>query len=201
MNILVLAPHTDDEVVGCGGLIHNQIRKGVYVKVVAFSKIFSCINLRDEFLKAAKILKVSDAECDKYSFKPRYFDGIRQEIRDALIELRNERKWDWILVPQRNDPHQDHQVVTEETIRIFNAYTILGYECPGKSRRPVFDLVVKLDEEDIRRKVSAFAQFISQKHRFYYKHRENFFLGRAADRGALIETEYAEAFEVIRMVM
>jgi len=197
MNILVLAPHTDDEVIGCGGLIHNRVKQGDYVKVIAFSHIFNKKTLSNEFKSAAKVLKTH--KYDFFDFEARHFDFNRQKIRDVMVELRNEKKWDWILVPQRNDPHQDHQVITEEAIRIFNKYTLLGYEGPAKSRRPIFDLVVKLTKKDITAKVKAFLKFKSQQKRFYYQ--KDFFFGRAIDRGALIETKFAEAFEVIRMTL
>ncbi len=202
MKILVLAPHTDDEVIGCGGFIHNRIKKGDDIQVVAFSWLFSGEDLRQEFADAGNVLGV---QCFGYfPFTPRNFCNMRQEIRDAMIKLRDESfysPWNWILVPQSNDPHQDHQVITEEAIRIFGKYTLLGYEGLGKSRAPIFDLIVKLDEEDIVAKVNAFTEFESQKNRFYYKQRKEFFFGRATDRGMLVETPYAEAFQVIRMTL
>jgi len=201
MKILVLAPHTDDEVIGCGGFIHNRIKKKDKIKVVAFSWLFSGKDLRQEFADAGNVLGVQNFAY--FSFIPRNFCNMRQEIRDAMIALRDNTNspWDWILVPQSNDPHQDHQVITEEAIRIFGKYTLLGYEGLGKSRAPIFDLVVKLDKEDIMAKINAFTRFESQKTRFYYKQRKEFFSGRAVDRGMLIEKPYAEAFQIIRMTM
>ena len=45
-NILVLAPHMDDEIIGCGGVICKHIQNGDSVAVVYFTRGFYLVKLR-----------------------------------------------------------------------------------------------------------------------------------------------------------
>src|SRR5690348_12775116 len=63
--VLVLAPHTDDAELGCGGTIARLLRMGTTVFVAAFSTAEESLppgavptRLRDEFLSSMKVLGV-----------------------------------------------------------------------------------------------------------------------------------------------
>ena len=87
-NILVLAPHTDDETVGCGGFIHRAHNQGANVIFIAFSWCYKP-ELIDEFHNACTTLTpLSDDNNHIFNFKVRKFPSQRQEILEELIKLK-----------------------------------------------------------------------------------------------------------------
>src|SRR5688500_2258387 len=127
MNVVVLAPHTDDETLGCGGTIAKFIEAGRDVDVFAFS----CGSSNEsEFKSACRVLKATP---HVLNFKTREFPAVRQAILDKLIEIRKEFKPSIVFLPATSDVHQDHQVISQEGIRAFKHATIYGYEAPWNS--------------------------------------------------------------------
>ena len=62
--ILVLAPHPDDEIIGCGGTLAKYVAYGNQIKVLYF---FNCSELRIEELQAGlNIIGISEWEVAKY---------------------------------------------------------------------------------------------------------------------------------------
>lgn len=192
---LFLAPHTDDVEFGCGATVHKLVQAGVQVRVVAFS---SCSDKRlvDEFNASMDVLGVKDRWV--LDFPVRLFYHLRQEVLDALIEY---RAWqpDVVYCPNSDDIHQDHQVVSTEARRAFKDTTILGYELPWNSFQFRTTLFETVTEEQVAAKVRAMECYQSQAHRPYAS--EAFIRANAVMRGTSIKTTYAEAFEVIRMVL
>src|SRR5205085_8924978 len=125
---VVLAPHTDDETLGCGGTIAKLVERGYDVYVYAFAT--GTANPY-EFNKSVTCLggkpKVFSA------FVTRYFHTNRQEILDKLIEIRKQLEPSKVFVPALSDCHQDHQVITQEAIRAFKHSSIYGFELPWNS--------------------------------------------------------------------
>ena len=126
-NILVIAPHADDETLGCGGTLLRHAQNG--------DKLFWLIATAPKD-KEAKILieksvtKVSEA----YNFD----SVIQLEITETEIDLVPDAvvikrisdaihfiKPDIILLPNRTDVHSDHRI-------IFN----LAYSCTKNFRSP-----------------------------------------------------------------
>lgn len=190
-NVVVLAPHTDDETLGCGGTIAKYIERGSDVYVYAFS----CgTSNKNEFLGACKSLKAS---AHTYShFHTRTFPEFRQQILDVMIEIKKEINPNVVLLPAKSDCHQDHQVITEEGIRAFKHSTIYGYEMPWNSFGFQNTCYNVLSPDHITSKVIAMNEYISQFNRSYFK--EESIISLARVRGMQIGTEYAECFEVIR---
>lgn len=156
--ILVLAPHTDDETLGCGGFI-NKLSFYNNIKVVTFSWCDLPV-LKKEFKNACRVLG-KNIETDILDFKVRYFD--RQKVLDALINYRKVYNPDIILCPNGFDIHQDHHVVYKETIRAFKHKTILGYLLHWNIIGPSdFRLTVDLDSKNIEAKLNAISQYESQ---------------------------------------
>lgn len=199
MKILVLAPHTDDAELGCGGVISKM--SAVHdVKVIAFSYAplgpeYQSGNVADEFKASMEILNVVDAEVLDYS--PRTLLDNRQKILDELWVLRNTYMPDIVFVPMRGDIHQDHQTVTIEATRAFKHNTIFGYELPWNNATPVLNTFIHLSEENLLQKERAIRQYKSQEGRVFFG--DSYMRSLARIRGGMAGTDFAEAFETIRI--
>lgn len=204
--IMVLAPHTDDGELGCGGTISKYCREGKDVFYVAFSACAKSLpkhlapdTLLKEVKAATETLGIKSENLIALDFDVRTFKQFRQEILEELIKLRNDIKPDVIFVPSPTDIHQDHQTISEEGLRAFKSNTLLGYEMPWNNVSFNTRSFMKLEEQDIVTKVSALGKYKSQAHRSYLN--EEFIRSLAITRGVQVGCRYAEAFEVIRMIL
>ena len=203
--VLILAPHTDDGELGCGGTIARFVEEGKEVYYAAFSVAEKSVPegfpkniLETEVRKAMKILGVSESNLLIYKYEVRTFSYHRQEILEDIISLRKELQPDLVFIPSPNDLHQDHKVIAEEGIRAFKKSTILGYEMPWNNISFNTISFIPLEERHIKKKIDALRCYETQRYRSYLS--EDFIRSLARTRGTQIEVEYAEAFEVIRWV-
>jgi len=204
--ILILAPHTDDGELGCGGSIAKLVEDGNKVKCVAYSiaedsvpEGFEKNAVADEFTQAMKILGLKQEDIIYYSYKVRHFPEFRQEILQTLVELNKSFCPDLVFVPSLHDIHQDHQVIANEGLRAFKKISILGYEMPWNNIIFETRCFIKLEKHHIQKKIDALNCYKTQKHRSYLN--KEFIWGLATTRGTQFENEYAEAFEVIRWII
>jgi LmbE family N-acetylglucosaminyl deacetylase len=204
--ILVLAPHTDDGEIGCGGTIARFVEEGREVYYAAFSTARTSVRpgfpdniLEIEVKAATRVLGILPERLIIRDFPVRHFPKHRQEILQELIDLRQEIRPDLILVPSPHDIHQDHQVIAAEGLRAFKRHTVLGYEEPWNNIVFETRCFVPLEDRHMAKKVEALHCYQSQAHRSYLDSEFVWSLARA--RGTQIEGGYAEAFEVLRWVM
>lgn len=205
-NILVLAPHTDDGELGAGGTIHKLIQQGCTVDYVAFSAAEDSVPegfdkdvLRTEVLNATSALGILTKNVTVLSYKVRTFPSNRQQILDDLIKIRKKKDYDIILTPSSMDIHQDHKTVTEEAIRAFKQKTMLGYELIWNNLTSASTCFIKLNVSNVKAKSLAMSEYKSQQGRDYTS--AEFINSLAKTRGVQIGAEYAECFEVIRVVL
>ena len=203
--ILILAPHTDDGELGCGGFISKAIRQNAHVFYAAFStadesvpSTFPSNQLEIEVKNATKILGIPPQNLFVYKHSVRKLNYVRQEILDEIIGLRELIKPDIVLLPSRNDIHQDHSTITAEGIRAFKNCSILGYELIWNNLSFSTDYFSVLANEDIHKKIDALAAYKTQEGKSYMQ--PDFIRSIAKVRGTQINVEYAEAFEVIRWI-
>jgi LmbE family N-acetylglucosaminyl deacetylase len=134
--ILVLAPHMDDETLGCGGSLHRHVLAGEAVTVAYMTdgrKGDPALNARDlppaererledelvharreEARRSAAILGVRDLRfLDNRDQELQVSSHTRRQLRELLDELRP----DLVYLPFPTDHHPDHQA----TNRIFLA--------------------------------------------------------------------------------
>ncbi len=205
-NILILAPHTDDGELGCGGTIAKLLEDGKNVYCAAFSIAEDSVPdgfekdvLLHEFTSAMLSLGLKEENIICFRFKVRNFPSLRQPILDEIIKLRAEINPDLVFVPSTHDIHQDHQVITIEAMRAFKKISVLGYELPWNNI--VFETrsFVELDKRHVEAKINALHCYETQKHRTYLN--DEFIWSLAKTRGTQFEHNYAEAFEVIRWII
>ena len=204
--VLVLAPHTDDAELGCGGTIARLVEEGSEVHVAAFSTAEESLppgmptdTLRNEFLHAMPILGVPMENLYVYGFPVRKLSYHRQEVLEELVNLRNKIHPDLVLLPSGNDLHQDHQVVHAEGLRAFKDLSVLGFELPWNHISFSAQAFFRLEVRHIEKKWEALTYYQSQIdiERSYFS--KEFMLGLARLRGTQVKHPLAEAFEVLRV--
>jgi N-acetylglucosamine malate deacetylase 1 len=205
-NLLIVAPHTDDAELGCGGAIVRLLEEGINIHVAAFStaeesrpKDTPPYFLKEEFLESTRILGIPKQNVHVYDYPVRKLSYHRQEVLDELIRLRSAVKPDAVFIPSENDTHQDHQVIHSEGLRAFRNLTLWGYELPWNHIHFSAQGFISLSEKHLQKKWEAISAYKSQlKLRRPYFDFE-FIKGLAKVRGVQIQTDFAEAFEVIRV--
>ena len=203
--VLVLAPHTDDGELGCGGSIARKIEEGAEVMYIAFSictrslpEGWDPMTLAHEVKAATKILGLKEENLVLFDYDVRRFKEFRQDILEELVKLKKRFDPDLVFVPTPSDIHQDHQVISEEGLRAFKNTSIVGYELPWNNISFNTRSFIKLESRHLDKKIEALKEYKSQKHRTYLN--EEFIKSLAITRGVQISTKYAEAFEVIRWI-
>jgi LmbE family N-acetylglucosaminyl deacetylase len=204
--ILVLAPHTDDGELGCGGTIHKLTSMGKKVVYVAFSTCeesvpegFPLDILTHEVKAATNELGIAAENLRILNYRVRQFPAHRQEILEDLVKLNRELKPDLVFCPSSFDIHQDHGTISMEAKRAFKNTTLLGYEFIWNNFQFSSQCFVELSEVDVTKKVAAMEQYKSQSKRLYAK--DKLIRGVANYRGLQAGIEFAEAFEAIRVII
>jgi len=209
MNVLLLSPHTDDIELGCGGAVVKFIENGNKLLWVVFSTAEESLPkgmpkdaLKKEFLNVVNGLGMSEDDCLIHSFAVRKLHEYRQEILEELVRIRNDYKPDIVIGPSLNDFHQDHQVIANEMVRAYKrSSAIICYELPWNHVTFDTQLFVKLTGDHMRKKCDMLKHYQSQieKRRAYFA--EESIYGLAKIRGIQCDSEYAEAFEVVRWMI
>jgi LmbE family N-acetylglucosaminyl deacetylase len=203
--ILVLAPHTDDGELGCGGSIAKFCAEKREVHYAAFSNCKKSLpaglpadTLEKECKLALQQLGMHPSKLLLYDFEVREFSQKRQEILEELVSLNKYIQPDLVIIPSASDIHQDHQVIHQEALRAFKKTSVLGYELPWNQSKSNHSFFIKLSEADLEKKVKAIAAYQSQSHRNYME--EDFIRSLAKVRGVQSNHSYAEAFETYMIV-
>ena len=204
--ILILAPHTDDGELGCGGSIARFIEEGKDVHYAAFSTAEESIEhglpkniLEIEVKNATKKLGIKRDNLFIYNNEVRKLSYIRQEILEELILLKKKINPNIIFMPTINDIHQDHYTVAQEGLRAFKDRTILGYELIWNNISFNTTSFITLEKKHIQAKADALKEYKSQNSRAYMS--QEFIFSLAKSRGVQIGADYAECFEIMRWVM
>lgn len=204
--VLVLAPHTDDGELGCGGTIAKLAEAGCSVHYVAFSicedsipQGFEPDALLGELKAATAILGIPAQNLVALRHKVRRFNEVRQDILEYLVKLRTELDPDWVFLPSSTSLHQDHQVIHMEGMRAFKRYTCFGYDLPWDTHEFPTNAFQILEERHVDAKIEALKMYKTQAHRGYIS--PDFVRSLARVRGEQLHRTWAEAFEVMRIVL
>lgn len=222
-NILVVAPHADDEILGCGATIYKMVQEGhnVYVLIMTNASksdpnIFSekgiqCV--RTEALEAHRLLGVRQTfffdfpapALDQY---PGYI--MSREVSKCI----SENQIDTVFIPHRGDIHKDHRMVFDSVLvacRPVGDYTVkrvYTYETLSETEwaAPYADdafiptVFIPCSQDGIKMKLRAMECYQSQLRRFPSSRSLEALEALAKYRGATISVERAEAFMLIRSI-
>ena len=218
-NILVVAPHPDDEILGCGGTIKKMISQNKKVCVLIISRgkkgMFSeerINNVRMEALKAHRILGITGTEF--LDFPAPELDLISvSELSFAISEVIAKVRPDTIFLPHRGDLHHDHKAVFNAGLvsarpqkfgfvkRLFSYETLSETDWAAPFGDDVFipDFYVNITEV-FNAKLEAMKCYKSQLKDFPNPRSLKAIEALANLRGSTVGFEYAEAFMTIRVI-
>jgi LmbE family N-acetylglucosaminyl deacetylase len=204
--VLILAAHTDDGELGCGGTISRFIEEGKQVFYAAFSTAEESVPpefppniLETEVRAATQVMGIPPENLLIYKYTVRKLSYSRQEILEELVRLKGEIDPGVVFLPGGQDLHQDHQTISMEGLRAFKHVTVLGYELPWNNLAFQYRHFVILTESHIQKKVDALRCYRSQNGKPYTQ--EDFIWSWARTRGVQVFARYAEAFDVMRWVL
>lgn len=136
---LFIAPHPDDEVLGCGAIIRKFAQTSgndVYVLVMSRGtpKLYpehKIVNVRNEALAAHKILGVKDTIF--LDFHAPEMDNVPlADVSRSISEVIQKLRIDVLFIPHRGDIHNDHNVVFKAAVvaaRPVGNYTVKEIHC------------------------------------------------------------------------
>jgi LmbE family N-acetylglucosaminyl deacetylase len=198
--ILAIAPHLDDIELGVGGTIHKLSKDNtIHYLGLSMPPLVEQSEFMDEFWKSSLHLGLIKDNMILKDYDPRDLFKDRMEILQLFYDTNKLLKPDIVFVPNSKDIHQSHQVVFQEAQRAFKYSTILGYELPWNSMSFDMDVFIEIDEENINAKQASINSFESQKGRMFFSN--DIITDLAKLRGKQIGKEYAECFELTRMIL
>jgi len=218
-NVLVIAPHPDDEVLGCGGTIKRLTDSGVRVTVLVASRgkktLYSeekIINVRKQALNAHRVLGVSETFFFDYPAPELDLISI-SELSSSISALIVKEKPDAVFLPHHGDIHHDHEAiftaglvasrpVNDCSVKFVFTYEVLSeteWAPPFASKVFVPQLFVTINRE-FSSKVEAMKCYTSQIRNFPNPRSEKSLEALANYRGSTVGAEYAEAFMIIRII-
>lgn len=218
--VMVIAPHPDDEVLGCGGAIARHTARGDHVRVVVVTRgipeLFAPADIeatRAELSAAHRLLGVEDTVFLDFP-APRLDTLPSHEISDALRKRIYETSPDLIYLPHRGDIHVDHKIVYWATL-------VAARPTPGR-RSPTLWCYETLSETEwgaptgdeafvpnvyvdigahLQQKLDAMAMYASQLKPAPQSRSLRSIEALARVRGGTVNLDAAEAFMLVRQVV
>jgi LmbE family N-acetylglucosaminyl deacetylase len=117
--LLVLAPHPDDEVIGCGGLIALHLREQRQVRVAVATDGAEAGNasVREEESRRALAI-LGRIDCEFLRFADRRLAEESEALKQRLRQILNEYKPDLIAVPSPVEIHPDHAALARAFVEL-----------------------------------------------------------------------------------
>lgn len=182
--LVLVSPHPDDEVLGCGGLLHHAARAGIAVRVIAVTDGEACYpqhlhwtpaRLRRERPRelAAALLALGLQE--DVVQRLQIPDGAVREHSGSLEQALNRqlRAGDRVLVPWLGDGHPDHGACAAAALRAsphigvqVSQFPVWAWHwMPSEVRQPPLPeaVVCAIDAAAREAKRRALACFVSQR--------------------------------------
>lgn len=216
---LVVAPHHDDEILGCGGTMRRLVEEGAEVHVAVVTR--GCLPQFDD----AAVQQIRGEACAAHErlgvTATRYLDlpaaGLDRiphaDLNRAVGDLIRDVAPDTLFLPFGGDIHLDHQLVFTSALvaarpragafpaRIYAYETLSETNWNAPHVAPTFtpnvfvDIAAQLDH-----KLAAFALYASQVQPAPHERSLETLRALAVVRGATVQRVAAEAFMLVRQV-
>jgi LmbE family N-acetylglucosaminyl deacetylase len=172
--VLCIAPHPDDEVLGCGGALMLLARQGAHVQSLILTRgdkapgtasQANAATRLQESIAAARIMGTLPPQC--LDFKDRelcYSESLINAILQGLQRLPPARTGEsaWLFLPSLSEPHPDHQAAALAGMAAAQRWgqpvTVLFYEVGAPMHPNTYLDITQVAEQ----KWQAVAQFTSQ---------------------------------------
>jgi len=219
MKILVIAPHPDDEVLGCGGTIVKHTSRGDEVYLCIVTKTYTpewsedeAKERREEVLRVNKILGIKKTYfLDLPTVK---LDTIPQkELNDLISQVINEVQPEVVYIPHQGDANKDHRLVFEAamvatrpipdsaTKKVLCYETLSETEWAAPFEESAFIPNVWIDISGVlATKLKAMSAYKSELKEFPHPRSLEAISALAKMRGATVGVEAAEAFMLVREI-
>ena len=209
-NVLVIAAHPDDEVLGCGGVIAKHKENGDKVRVVTFTNgvesrvigdYYTIERRNEEEILSSKILGYNP-DLYMFDYPDQKLDTIPLlDLADRIPVLLGT---DIVYTHYANDLNQDHRQLHHATMIAFrpkpgqSCKEIYCYQVPSYGNTNFNpNYFVELTQEQAELKLAALECYQSElNNRFNRKS----ILRMLEECGNSIGVNYAEAFEVARII-
>ena len=218
--ILVIAPHPDDEVLGCGGVIARHSARGDRVQVVVVSRgapdIFppeEVEETRSELAAAHQLLGVENVHFLDFP-APRLDTMAGHILADRLTRLVREIQPQTVYAPHWGDLHSDHKAVywaamvatrqnnVARVERLLCYETLSETEWGGPSAESAFTPTMFVDiSEFLSTKLKAMACYRTQLKEYPNSRSLRSIEALATFRGSTVSLSAAEAFVLVREVV
>lgn len=220
MRVVVVAPHMDDEVLGCGGVMARHADEGAEVHVIVATRgipeLFPAELVaqgRAELDEAHRVLGVKGTRFLDFP-APRLDTVPRHELADAFGKAFRELQPSVLYLPHHGDIHADHghvyhaALVAARPVANCPVRKILCYETLSETEwtPPIdgamfFPTVFVNIEKQLERKLQAMACYQSQLKEFPNPRSLDGLRALAQLRGSTIHARAAEAFELVREIV
>ena len=209
MNILVIAPHPDDEVLGMGGTIKKLSKKNKIILCVvsegatAQYKDKKMIQVRkDACKKCSKILGISKNIF--LDFPDMKLSLSHLDINKKLEKIIQEFKPEVVYTSPNNDLNLDHQAVFDSTLVACRPKSgvkkILCYEMQGQIKSPFEANIFENIEKEIKFKIKGFKMYKSEIEKFPNVRSIIAIENLATMRGIQVGLKKAEGFKLIQEI-
>lgn len=219
--VLILSPHADDEILGCGGFISKYSKQNYHINVLILTnanKGAPEIYSPEEIKLLRKEAKIAN---NLIGTSRLFFENLPAinlnnypiyKIANIIDKYIKNINPEIVLIPSANDIHDDHKIIFKAAKismrpnKISNLKKILSYEVlsetewneDGKSFNPNY--FVRLKKSDINNKVKAFLKYKTQVKKFPHPRSKEAIINLSRVRGSQAFMEYAEVFKVEKIL-
>ena len=212
MNILIIAAHPDDEVLGMGGTIKKLADKNNSIHLCVVTEGATAqyndkkmIEVRKKSCKkSGNVLGISTY--DFLDFPDMKLDTIPQlEINKKIENIIKKFKPEIVYTTPSTDLNKDHQIVNESTIiatrsTSSNVTKVFSYELPGSTKGLFKPLLYEDITKQFSSKINAFKKYKSEVEKFPHPRSIEAIENLSIQRGIESGLKKAEAFTVLKII-
>ncbi|MGZ7445983.1 PIG-L deacetylase family protein [Paenibacillus sp. TH7-28] len=215
-NIVVIAPHPDDETLGCGGTLLKHAQAGDNIYWLIVTRLGDSYSEETKNRKAEEIVQVSKLYPFEKVFELGFDTATLDQISDGILiekisKVFQEIKPNIVYAPYPSDIHSDHKAVFDATMACTKWFRypyverVLIYETLSET-----DFTINPDSNGFRpnvfvniepylaKKIELMRIFKSEISEFPFPRSEKSITSLAYIRGAAGGFEAAEAFMLLK---
>lgn len=196
--ILIIAPHADDEILGCGGTI-SRFKKGRKIKCLVMTHRCPA--------DTTAIEKIKGIEYEQLGYSDEFTDMVPMSDLIKKIESTHRSfKPDVVFIPNRGDINYDHKMIHDACLIAFRKIQqnppkkLIVYEVPSSTTQGEpfgSNCYVKLTKENIEEKIKLFMNYTNEIRPEPNPRNPRGLETHAKFRGMECNSEYAEGFKIL----